>query len=74
MTIFDYNRSKIELFDLFTICWNRFHCDDSKSNDEFGLEKLNKRRFESRLKQILALGRLNRISLVDGRYRANKNT
>ena len=47
----------------FTICWNRFRRDDSKSNNKFGSKKSIKRRLESDLKQILALGWLNCISL-----------
>ena len=50
--------------DLKSICWNRFHRDDSKSsNDEFGSKKSIKMQFEYDLKQILAGGRYDRISL-----------
>ena len=55
---------KSNFYNLFTICWDRCRHDELKSNDDFWLKKLIKRQFESDLKQNLALGRLNCISLI----------
>ena len=55
--------NKIELFNPFFTCWNRFCHNDSDSNDDFGSKQSINRWFESHLKRYLAWGRLDRISL-----------